>query len=133
MRMRYKIFIIIGIAWTAFLTFAFTEEIQQSWLNFLAVAPLFSLLLYLVIHVLIVHRIEMLNEQLSQINFYHKRTAHLDVKGRDEAAALAMQINALLVVEHSLQQQVTLQERAKHKPGLTINTNLKLAEHKKKD
>ena len=121
MRLKFKLLIFIAIIWMAFLCFAFTDEVRESWYNFIALAMLFSAFLYLVIYALLLKRIEMLTQQISELNLRQRQRASIAVGGSDEVAAIALQINALLLKLHHLQLLASSYEKKKIKRSKTVN------------
>ncbi len=105
MKLRNKGFIIIGLLWVFFLTLNHFSSIRQSLFNFLAIGSLFALSMWWLAQTFIIKRVEQLNKQIDEISKENSTSAPIKIKGNDEIALIATQINKLYVTQHSSYKQ----------------------------
>jgi len=100
MKLRNKGFIIIGLLWAAFLTLNSFATIHDSLLNFITLGGLFALSMAWLIQAFIIKRVEQLNRQINAISTKNSSGIRIDLKGNDEIALIAAQINQLCDLNH---------------------------------
>lgn len=122
MKLRNKGLIIIGLLWISFLTLNSFAKIHNSLLNFITLGSLFASSMAWLIQTFIIKRVERLNTQISEISAKNDGLIHINLKGNDEIASIATQINQLCAT-HKQQEKKQSSTQSGNKESLTWLTH----------
>ncbi len=86
----------IGLPCVIFLACISFGAINNSWLNIATLAILSSLFTFLLIRKLAIKRIEQLNQAVTEKAKHLALSQHIDIKGNDEIASIAVHVNKML-------------------------------------
>lgn len=113
MKLRYKILLGTGLVWIAFFVIAiFLDDVTAHIGSFVALNLLFFVFTFLIIHHLILRRVERLNQNIFQDRF----SQPIKIDGNDELSEIATQINQIMNTLHIAEEKLERHPKEFAKP-----------------
>src|SRR5438477_9859894 len=98
MKLRYKVFSVVGLVWIPFLILAYVSAEKSHLLGYIAVSVLFSAIVVWLVNSYVFNRIKKITHEVDQIQTKKTLSQRIYLQGDDELSKIASQINTLLDV-----------------------------------